>query len=517
MRVSSALNYLLPGGLLLLITACATVPQDFEQIASVAWSEPGQTTLGQFFDPPVTNDPSLSGVFLLDDPRTAFRARVYLASLAEKTLDLQYYLWKGDTTGRLLLHHAMQAADRGVKVRMLIDDIYHSDRDANYAAIDAHPNIQVRLFNPIGNRKAGRKLNFVFNKRELNNRMHNKIFLADSAAAVLGGRNIGDDYFGVDPELNFRDLDVLTVGPAALEAGAAYDLYWNSKNAVPIGVLRQAPAGSAELGVLRNELDRSLQDRGAMPFTVAVSIEDVQEELQSLSQQMTWAEVEVIVDPLERFEGGSESVFVNLGSKLTSGVQHELVLQSAYLIPTRKGIENMASLTARGVRVRALTNSMQSNNHLSVHAHYMKYRQAMIEAGIELYELRADAALREFLHKNDAMASDSHSGLHTKAAVVDRRVTLVGSYNMDPRSRELNSEIGLLIHSEEFAARVLQAMDVDFDPSNSYRVTLNGEGSLRWTGASASGPVEFKNDPGASIWKRMIAAFIRIIPIEGEL
>ncbi len=306
MKHSRLKRLLLPAIVTQFLAACATVPQDFEQVPSETWSRPLDTSLGKFFAEDAPADTTLSGVFLLDKPRDALRARIGLASLAEHTLDLQYYLWKNDITGRLLLLKALRAADRGVKVRILMDDIYHSGRDEGYAAIDAHPNVEVRLFNPLGHRKVGRKLNFLFDKRQLNNRMHNKIWLADGAAVVLGGRNIGDDYFGIDPKLNFRDLDVFAVGPAATEAGKAYDLYWNSKNAVPIEVLRKNPAGDTELQTFRTELERQIEADGAMPYVVPVTFADARENLEALREQLDWADTEIIVDPLERFAGGSE-------------------------------------------------------------------------------------------------------------------------------------------------------------------------------------------------------------------
>jgi putative cardiolipin synthase len=517
MTIVQRLQRLLPAAAFLILPACASVPKDFEQMPGNSWSKPAETSLGKFFSRGAPGGEELSGLFLLDKPRTALRARLGLASLAEQTLDLQYYLWKGDTTGGLLLHRALQAADRGVRVRILMDDIFHKGRDAVYAAIDAHPMVQVRVFNPIGNRRVGRNLNFVFNKRKLNNRMHNKIFLVDGAAVIMGGRNIGDDYFGLDPKLNFRDLEVLAVGPAALEAGEAFDTYWNSRFAVPIDVLRKMPAGEADLDGLRQRMEQRLENAGALPYTVPVTFADAEEGLASLRSQLTWAEAEIVVDPLERFDGGNESPFVKFAGKLTTHAERDLVLQSAYLIPTKEGIQNIASLTDRGVRVRLLTNSLMSNNHISVHAHYAKYRKRLLRAGGELYELRADAALREFLESDKLESGNAHAGLHTKAAVVDGHTTLIGSFNIDPRSRELNSEIGLLIRSEVFAARVLEAMDVDFDPSNSYRVTLDDNDKIRWTGAPVSGTGEFKKEPGAGLGKRMLSTLIRLIPMESEL
>jgi len=503
--------------LLLALTACASIPSDFEQVPSKSWQHPQQTQLGTFFDDYAPADRSLSGVRLLANPREAFRARFGFAFLAEKSLDLQYYLWKGDLTGMLLLHRALEAADRGVQVRILIDDIFHTGRDNNYAAIDTHPNMEVRVYNPIGNRGTGRYANFVYRKGTLNHRMHNKIFLVDSAVAVLGGRNIGDDYFGVDPELNFLDLDVLAVGPAAREAGAAFDDYWNSPAAVPITVLLKKPVEDDALEREREELKASLDAMDALPYTVPKEEEEIRKILEQLAEEMVWAETEIIIDPLERFQGGSESAFVELTNRLAESAEHEFVIETAYLIPSKEGIAQGAKVTERGVRVRILTNSMLSNNHLTVHAHYKKYRKQMIEAGVELHELRPDPEILEHYKRVESRVAESHAGLHAKAFVVDRRLSMIGSYNMDPRSRIWNSEIGLLIDSEEFAAMVLEIMETDLDPANSYRVTLDEKRSLVWTAEGPDGPETWHKEPGTSAWQRFKVRVMSWIPMEKEL
>ena len=503
--------------MLLALTACASIPADFEQVPSKSWQHPEQTKLGTFFDDYAPADQSLSGVRLLAHPHEAFRARFGFAYLAEKSLDLQYYLWKGDLTGSLLLYRVLQAADRGVHVRILLDDIYHSGRDNNYAAIDSHPNMEVRVYNPMGNRGAGKGANMVYHKGSLDHRMHNKIFLVDSAVAVLGGRNIGDDYFGVDPELNFRDLDVLAVGPAAKEAGDAYDIYWNSPAAVPIAVLLKEPVAKDELERQREGLKASLDEMQALPYTVPMKPEETREKLEQLAEEMVWAETEIIIDSLERFEGGSESAFVELTNELTESAEHEFVIETAYLIPTKEGIAGVAEMTERGVRVRILTNSMQSNNHLTVHAHYKKYRKRMIEAGVELHELRPDPEVLEIFKQTHDRVAESHAGLHSKAFVVDRRLTMIGSYNMDPRSRIWNSEIGLLIDSEEFADKVLEIMETDLDPANSYRVTLDEKGKLQWAAEGPDGPEVWNKEPGTTAWKRFTLRLMSWIPMEKEL
>ncbi len=488
------------------------MPTDPNKSVDYAWDRPEDTTLGRYFAEGSAE--GQSGVFLLDDPRLALMARVGLADQAEHTLDLQYYLWKGDTSGTLLLARALEAADRGVRVRLLIDDIYHSGRDDVYGAVDAHPNVSIRVFNPLGRRRIGRNLHFVVNKGKLNSRMHNKIFLVDGAVAVLGGRNIGDDYFGVDPSLNFRDLDVLAVGAAAVDAGAAYDLYWNSDMSVPISAIRRQEATEADLNEVRARIQEFLGEPDDLPYAFPETEAESAPYLAALRQALIWAPTEVLVDPLERFEGPSESIFVDLGREALDSIQSEVVIQTAYLIPTRNGIDAVAGLTDRGVRVRILTNSLMSNNHVAVHAHYAKYRKRLLRAGVELHEFRADAALLSFLRGD---RSNSPAGLHTKAVVVDRRITLIGSYNMDPRSRNINSEIGLLIMSEEFAGRVLESMERDFEPANSYRLYLENDRRLRWESSSQDGPRVYTSEPEATLWRRLAAALIRLIPVEDEL
>jgi len=504
----------------LVLAGCASIPQDFEQQTSYSWAAPEETAMGAFFEQFTPADPTLSGVRLISDPREAFLARYGFAGQAQKTLDLQYYLWKGDNTGRLLLYRAFQVADRGVKVRILIDDIYHSGRDHNYAVIDLHPNVQIRVFNPIGNRGVAKNINYAVNKSRLNYRMHNKIFLVDGAVAILGGRNIGDDYFGINPSLNFADLDVLAVGPVAREAGESFDTYWNSPYAVPIEALLDEPPPEYSLREMRAELESELESFfGEIPYAMPAHGAELEEILTELANELTWAPVEIIIDPLDRFEGGETSAFVILGEQLLDDLENEVIIQTAYLIPDEEGIEAIRKQTAQGKTFRIMTNSLLSNNHISVHAFYMKHRKALLEAGVELYEFRADNALIEHYKAMDAdnLISESHAGMHTKAFVVDGKISMIGSYNMDPRSRIWNSEIGLLIHSEEFAAKVLEDMNVEFEPENAFRLDLDEQGKLFWTGTGPDGEETWTHDPGASSWKRMTARIISWLPIENEL
>jgi len=502
---------------LLWLSGCATLPDDLQQTPSQGYENPEHTLLGALVAETAPQDKTLSGVKLLADPGEAFRARFAIAGFAEKTLDMQYYLWKGDLAGQLLIWRVLEAAVRGVRVRFLIDDIFHPGRDESYALIDAHPHAEVRVFNPMANRGIARNLNFLAYKKYLNHRMHNKIFTADNAVAVLGGRNIGNDYFGVDTKANFFDLDVLTVGQGAREAGAAFDEYWNSKYAVPISVLHKKVYTEEDLKAQRKRLRESLLQLDALPYALSMEAAETLDHLKRWRDELIWSEAHVVVDPLERFEGQGESALVEYVQEWIEEIDTEFLAESAYLIPSKQGLENMQKLTSRGVRVRLLTNSLMSNNHLTAHSGYMKYRKKMLEAGVELHELRADAALREHFRANKK-DSGVPAGIHTKSFVIDGQQALIGSFNFDPRSRDLNSEIGLVVSNREFAQQVVEQMNRNFHPENSYRLFLDENGKLRWELTNPDGSVTiFKHDPGASIWKRMGARILSWLPIEKEL
>ena len=504
-----------PAFIFAFLAACSSLPNEFEQAPGQTWPHPEQTKLGALIAETAPEDKTLSGVELLADPSEAFSTRFAIAAFAEKTLAIQYYLWKADLSGQLLLWRVLEAADRGVKVRFLIDDIYHAGRDEFYAILATHPNFQLRVFNPMANRGAARNLNFLVNKSSLNRRMHNKIFMADGAVAVLGGRNIGDDYFGIDPDANFLDLDVLTVGQGAIEAGAAFDEYWNSKKAVPIDVLNQKEYTAKDLESIREKLNEALLQKDAVPYALAFTEQEPLENLYKWRDGLSWVDATVVVDPLERFDGQGESAIVRFGADTIEHIDDEIIIQSAYLIPSKQGLETMADLVSRGVRVRMLTNSLMSNNHISAHSGYMKYRKAILETGAELYELRVDASLRKYFkaHKSEEVAA----GIHTKSFVIDGKQALIGSFNFDPRSRELNSEIGLVINDEEFSRQVIEHMDQEFEPANSYRLFLNENGKLRWEVLTGDSIEIQTHDPGASIWRRMAARIISWLPIEKEL
>lgn len=504
---------------LLIFSGCASIPKDEDKQPSFAYPDPNSTEIAQFFSktaPP--NDSEKSGIRLLEDPREAYIARYSLCSMAKHTLDFQYYLWKGDETGILLLDQALQAADRGVKVRILIDDIYHSGRDRTYSKIAAHPNAEVRVFNPSNNRKWGRYTQILFNLNTLNRRMHNKIFLVDNTVAVLGGRNIGNDYFGTDVNLNFRDLDAIVFGAVASQAGVAFDDYWNSARAVRAERLNKKPVDASDLEELRAEIETQRAKFVAnFSYPLPMDPTPTRKTLESVRKQLVWADAEVVVDDLARFEESRESDIFLFLRDLSREIESELLIQTAYLLPSKQTIKGFKRLVDQGVRVRIMTNSMMSNNHLSVHAHYKKKRKALLKAGVELFELRVDDALLDYLREEANHIAESNAGLHTKSFVVDSKTSVIGSYNMDPRSRVWNSEIALVVYSDEIGYQVQDLMEEAMKPDHSYQVVLNDKGKLEWILDLPEGRQVFTKEPDSTWWVRTKANLISWLPIGNQL
>ena len=493
----------------LFLTACASAPQVAEKsVSQFTDLEPAPSPLVTL----ATSQPD-SGIRLLADPSEALQSRLHLAALATTTLDVQYYLWQGDDSGLGLTHEVLAAADRGVRVRVLLDDIYHSGRDSAYQTLDAHPNVEVRLFNPMGNRGAGKQMNYAVRKSTFNYRMHNKIFLVDGVAAVLGGRNIGDEYFGQDPSFNFQDMDAIALGAVAADAGGAFDLFWNAELAFPVAALNTQPelmpteAQTETLAAARDRI-RPAAERDQNPAAVTKAW------LDTLSEELLWTKARVIVDRPDRSSEHPDSAFMALAQDPTLRPSESIVIQTAYLIPNGPTMGNFEALGADGVSMRVLTNSAQSNNHNSVHAFYVPYRKRLIEAGIDLYEVQGNGSLAGYL---DRVGEDGRAGLHTKAMVIDERIAVIGSYNMDPRSRVWNSEIALVVDDPGFAAEVLEEMARDFAPSAAWHLTLDDAGKLVWSGESDGEMVELSKDPGTSGWTRFVWGLMRIFPFENEL
>jgi putative cardiolipin synthase len=443
----------------------------------------------------------------------AFVARAVLIELAERTLDLQYYIFHPDKSGSLIVDRLIAAADRGVSVRVLLDDWGTLDKkDESVAGLDAHPNIDVRLFNPYTHRsRFHRVLELLLHFRRVNRRMHNKQFIADGIATILGGRNIGDEYFGMG-ELDFQDVDVLGAGPIARESTASFEAYWNSPFAVPISQLGKFAPDPGFFPAARKTLrDRCDGLRDSM-LNRSLSESHLAQELRADDLHVHWAAARVIADPPEKLAqpiGAQNSAY--LGGQLSPiarAAKSNLRIVSPYFVPRTSGVEFFAGRCQDGVDVRVLTNSLAATDVWLVHAGYMKYRRPLLDEGVRLYELRPEAAGATRPRASKATIGSSRASLHGKSFVFDRSCVFIGSVNLDPRSLEQNTEVGVLVNSAELAGEVATLFERWSSPELSYEVTRGANGGLQWT------PGGFTTEPGAGFWRPLGAKLFSHLPID---
>ena len=494
--------------LALLVTGCATAPLDFPKTESHALANTADTQLGVEVAEWVAVHPGESGFYPLTKGLDALGARLTLIDLAERSIDAQYFLMKPDSAGRLFIMRLLKAADRGVRVRLLLDDIFTTVDDDVFVLLNQHPNIELRLFNPIG-RDGVYHLNYLGHFKLANRRMHNKSFTVDNQVSIVGGRNIADEYFELLTETEFVDFDILAVGPVAAEISATFDRFWNHKLAVPMEALesnKQLP----DLETARANSDRAANAASESIYGKALDsllMQDITEDRVNLYP----AQSRVITDDpdklLNKVSAEQQILVTALAEEINQAVS-EVVVITPYFIPGKNGVEFWRSVTNRGVRVIIVTNSLATNNHVPVHSAYARYRHDMIAAGVELYEVRVDAS------KAPADASktayDSLT-LHTKMAMMDRRYTLVGSLNLDPRSIDINTEFGVFVDNAEMSNLITERV-LEILPAFTYRVTENDKGKLRWTATINGQEVVEKNEPQASGWLRFKAFLSRLVP-----
>ena len=451
----------------------------------------------------------LSSLSLVPDSDQAFTLRVTLARLATRTLDVQYYIWDDDTTGKLLIYRVLEAARRGVKVRMLLDHANQLGRDVKWAALDAHPNIDVRLFNPFH----GRFKHFhqwLYHAPLLNHRMHNKAWIADGERCLVGGRNISDHYFGVNPVSNFRDLDWFASGPIVADTRDAFEAYWQSDLAMPLKTLhRYRPQRAEKTWQWLSKWRQSLKN---YPYFFPQHEGFFLDYLAKQEAQCVKAPAVLLFDSPDKASGAKQSLMGEHLAHLLDRENHrEFLLEASYFIPGDPFVAALSRLKQQGGRAAVLTNSLATNDIIPAHAGYAPYRHALIKSGVELHELQphARAMKRQFrLLRGRSLAS-----LHTKAMVLDRREIFIGSFNMDPRSLHLNTEMGYYVVSETLGKQVAEFIEEGLSPVNSYRLEL-AERKIRWGGVDEQGkPVLLKHEPGASMARRLLAAFLSLLPI----
>jgi putative cardiolipin synthase len=495
-----------------LSAGCASLPPPEDRIASTALPAAGHSPLEAAVSSRAASHPGLAGIHALPIPIDAFAARALLAGAAERSIDAQYYIWHGDNTGYLLFEALRRAAERGVRVRLLLDDLNTAGLDPVIAALDAHPNIEVRLYNPLVYRTA-RVANYVFDFARANRRMHNKAFIVDNAVAVVGGRNIADEYLGTGSDVVFADLDVMAVGPVVGEVSGEFDLYWNSASAYPAAALlgpRGVPA--ADLAAKLAEVRADPQSRA---YASALRDTPLLKALLAGHLAFDWVHATALYDDPAKTLDSAQRTDVLLLPQLLESMgrpQRSFDLVSPYFVPGDKGTDAIAALAKRGVRVRVLTNSLAATDVVAVHAGYAKRRRELLEAGVALYELKPTAVADDPDDKA-VFGLSSSSSLHAKTFAVDGERIFVGSFNTDQRSAHLNTEMGLVIASPALAQRLGTAFD-DVVPRVAYEVRLTPDGSLEWLDRTPRGVTRFTVEPGTRAATRGLVELLSILPIE---
>ncbi len=518
LRLLVAAGILVLGWLLLGGATRLAPPQDRPESSAIV--DTADTRLGRGLAVQAGANPGHSGIWPLHEGRDAFAARALLADAADRSLDVQYYIWRADMSGALLAEALYRAAQRGVRVRLLLDDNNTQGADPMLAALDSHPNIEVRLFNPFSLRRA-RFLGYLTDFGRLNRRMHNKSFTADNQATIVGGRNVGDEYFSAGQAMRFIDLDVLAAGPVVREVSADFDRYWASDSSYPLAsVLGEAARADPDAVSWRVSIVE--RDPRARAYLEAVRDSRFLRALLDGQVSFEWTGVRMVSDDPAKGLGQAapEELLAHRLRRVLGGAEQEVELVTPYFVPTDAGVEALSNMVARGVEVSVLTNSLEATDVVPVHAGYAKHRTALLESGVRLYEMKREA-VGDGERDSHRIAGSSSSSLHAKVFSIDRKRLFVGSFNFDPRSANLNTEMGLVIESPALAQAMVDGMR-EVLPGLAYDVKLGDDGKLRWIeqrgngdAASASNePLVHRHEPGAGFWSRVGVWITSRLPVE---
>lgn len=516
-----------------LLAGCAALPpgSDAPKPVSVALANPGETRLGRQFDSAASQHGGDSGFRILSVGLDGLLTRMQMIDAAERTLDLQYYIFRGDEAGRRIADALLRAADRGVRVRVLVDDGSTVEGDEQILALDGHAGVEIRVFNPFsyrGHNDARRAVEFAFNKARLDYRMHNKLIVADNSVALIGGRNIGNEYFQIDPDGQFADDDVFAAGPVARKLSATFDDYWNSRLAIPASAIARGQASRAALAERRTSASPPLAAVGPGETDIEARIASGEPYAGMLSGRLplVWAKSEVICDrPEDKWDGQRSRpgrIIAERVAAAAAGVQTELLMVTPYFVPADDELAVLKELRERSVRVRILTNSLESSDAVAAQSGYRRYRVPLLRKGVELNEIRSRLGNTRGSGQSQALSRFGTYSLHAKLFVFDRRRLFVGSLNFDRRSKYLNTEIGLIIDSPELAAQAAARFEAMVQPENSYRLALvpapdGGAPRLVWRTREDGRDVEYSSEPAKNAWQRLKVRLMSLLPLDGEL
>jgi putative cardiolipin synthase len=496
---------------------CASIDFDYPRSESYAIEDTADTSLGRFYDSGAESyQDGTSGFHVLGSGIDALAARIALAEHAERTIDVQYYLIKRDATGTAFIESLLRAADRGVRVRVLLDDVFTRGYDVGMVALDHHPEIEIRIFNPFNRGAAGRALGSAKDFRRVNRRMHNKSFTVDNQVTIIGGRNIADEYFAARRDVNFGDLDVVCIGPIVEDVSSMFDLYWNHEAALPVPAFsRELDDPDAELERVRGQLATAYEQAPTKAYGDAVRSK-YSSFLDEDEIQFEWAPYRLVYDsPDKGLKDHGETTHLiksDLYEVLGSATDNVIIV-SPYFVPLDIGVDALSEAENRGIDVTVITNSLAANNQFSVHAGYGPSRKPLLRNGVNIYEVKPDAQLQD---TELVAASGAKATLHTKAFIVDHKEIYIGSFNFDPRSARLNTEMGVLIEDPAMAGEFVDYIHGKL-PTDAYDVFLNEDDDLRWRAQVDGVDKIYDKEPETSWWDRFVVGFVRLLPIRGQL
>lgn len=496
----------------LLVAGCTTLPPNPDKLTTYALPEASSGLIAEVAQK-LDLGPRETAALPLVDAKEAMDWRLALIDHATTAIDIQYFIWSNDEAGVLLFDRLLEAAERGVRVRLLVDDIGLDGTENNIAVYSQHPNLEIRIYNPGRIRKSalGAIGEFMLFFRELNRRMHNKLFVVDNSFAILGGRNIGNPYFGLSQEYNFNDLDLLLAGSSVKQISSAFDQYWNAEPAYP-GAAMHGEASIADYSRLRSEIRKYLEEHSETLSAYPLQVRDWSGERSYLEERLQKGEGIFLQDYPVTYDGREVKLLDMIGL-VASESREELLIISPYFIPPQEMLDVLRKDSERGVTVKILTASLGSNNHTAAHSHYKKYRRKIIATGAELYEFRHDPAAQVRAVSDVSPVTADFISLHVKAMVADRNQVFVGSLNLDPRAVVINAENGIYLRSKQLGEKLASQFDEMMSPENAWRVTVDDDDRLVWT--SSAGVVY--RQPARSSGQRVADFFFRLLPIESQL
>jgi len=519
----------------LFLSACAQLPTDYKIEPSYGFSDTDNTSLGKYSSEKLKKYPGKSSMYLINEGTDAFYARLALLATAERSIDVQYYIWHDDLIGKFLFKGIIEAADRGVRVRMLLDDLsLNRKTESMIYALDQHNNIEVRLFNPFASR-GFHLADFLTDASRINRRMHNKSFKVDGQVVILGGRNIGNEYFAADETSNFKDIDVMSIGPIAKDVAKEFDTYWNSKVVFPVKAFEHNQASAVELEQLKKELAEYTAAQHDSKYAQDVFSTDIYKETMSGTKKPNSVKLyhgtgNVIYDDPGKSTGKSDKEVVYLKSLMApylDEVKHSFELISPYFVPGDSGTKQLIELVKKGIKVRVVTNSLSSTDGILAQSGYARHRIELLKGGVELYELKTE--IKSKASRSLRLQDTAKSGLHAKTYIFDRKNIFIGSFNFDPRSANINTEVGVVYEIPEMALYVADSVFGENTSHFSYRVELEVKHSTDedgnniedvepvWIEVKDGKEIRHIKDPETSGWRRFSEDFFSVLHIESQL